>query len=406
MYNYNQQCVVSVPHDECSDEGMPMKLFKISLLTALMLLGSHTAVADDKCEAKDYMKYGQESDYARIVDSFYDLVAYGPDKHRVKDGERGLADAIEFMSKSEALNNFGYSITDLNGDCIPELIIAETFKDETKNCQAIYALYTIHNKSPRKLYESPIGELFCFIDNTRFFKYTSESPDTFSFGEFEFVDFGVPIIKASDFFFNEVDKDNGKIRYYHNTNGLKNANTSEELNINEDVFNGFYENFKVRTAYINDLKNFAQYGGELHVIHHSQNNKKDLAVKLESSSELGTNYSKYSVFTADHNGPKTSVLISSSTDYVTDFAVLSLELTDTDSEGNYIFEHKPVYTTKKLYKNKPLLIKMTMKGNTPVYGISFKDNSGKTRYYAFYRSSDDSDVELIEFNENTHTDQK
>lgn len=349
MYNYNQQCVVSVPHDECSDEGMPMKLFKISLLTALMLLGSHTAVADDKCEAKDYMKYGQESDYARIVDSFYDLVAYGPDKHRVKDGERGLADAIEFMSKSEALNNFGYSITDLNGDCIPELIIAETFKDETKNCQAIYALYTIHNKSPRKLYESPIGELFCFIDNTRFFKYTSESPDTFSFGEFEFVDFGVPIIKASDFFFNEVDKDNGKIRYYHNTNGLKNASTSEELNINEDVFNGFYENFKVRTAYINDLKNFAQYGGELHVIHHSQNNKKDLAVKLESSSELGTNYSKYSVFTADHNGPKTSVLISSSTDYVTDFAVLSLELTDTDSEGNYIFEHKPVYTTKKLY---------------------------------------------------------
>ena len=82
---------------------------------------------------------------------------------------------------------------------------------------------------------------------------------------------------------------------------------------------------------------------------------------------------------------------------ITDFNFLSLTVTDVDENGKMSFDKEILYTLDTMYENKPVEVTLTFYGDTPAYGISYKDASGATKNFTVTLSGEDGSVILSEY---------
>ena len=81
---------------------------------------------------------------------------------------------------------------------------------------------------------------------------------------------------------------------------------------------------------------------------------------------------------------------------VSDFKFNSLTLLDSNN-GQLIFEEEELYSLESLVMDKAVTITMTFMGDTPNYGISFKDAGGNERKYAICQSGFDGSIYLSRY---------
>lgn len=125
--------------------------------------------------------------------------------------------------------------------------------------------------------------------------------------------------------------------------------------------------------------------------------------KIKKESEVSADYSAnangytdFIKYIVDDSEYSTKILFTAEGE-VTDFRLLSLLVTDVDDNGRMTFDTDTLYELDTLEENKPLEVTLSFYGDTPAYGISYKDAGGNTKNFTVTLSGEDGSVILTEF---------
>lgn len=153
-------------------------------------------------------------------------------------GETGVWEAIMGMARDAALRSVGYTLTDLSGDGMPELVIGAIATSDTPYVypHAIYALYTFVDGQPHLTFEGWARNRYFYLGQNRFLNQGSSGAMYTSFGAYALSPDG-QTLTCEDFYFT-ADKDENpeEMGLYHNTSGLWDKAVSGELHISEEAF--------------------------------------------------------------------------------------------------------------------------------------------------------------------------
>ncbi len=305
------------------------------------------------------------------------------------DGAIGVSEIINQRGKSEALDVIGYAVKDLSGDNIPEFIVGVI--DEDNKGSEILALYTVKDEKPVFVFESMTRSAYFLMNDGNLFYQGSAGAAYSIFGAYAISENGAELICNDYWFTYEKDKTSYEIGYYHNTTGEYDKAVSEELNITEDEF------FNKQSALIakktqTDLTPFSA------VVEKQEEQTTDAKTSrvVAMFAEDAEAFDEYAVFKVDESEYSTTILfIAEGT--VTDFSFLSLSIKDVDENGKATFDTESLYKLDTLTEEKPLEVTLTFYGDSPAYGISYKDAQGVTKNYTVTISGEDGSVILTEF---------
>lgn len=305
------------------------------------------------------------------------------------DGAIGVSEIINQRGKNEALDVIGYAVKDLSGDNIPEFIVGVI--DEDNKGSEILALYTVKDEKPVFVFESMTRSAYFLMNDGNLFYQGSAGAAYSIFGSYAISENGAELICNDYWFTYEKDKTSYEIGYYHNTTGEYDKAVSEELNITEDEF------FSKQSALIakktqTDLTPFSA------VVEKQEEQTTDAKTSrvVAMFAEDAEAFDEYAVFKVDESEYSTTILfIAEGT--VTDFSFLSLSIKDVDENGKATFDTESLYKLDTLTEEKPLEVTLTFYGDSPVYGISYKDAQGVTKNYTVTISGEDGSVILSEF---------
>ena len=109
--------------------------------------------------------------YSPVLDEFYTFIVSGLEDAVVDEGKTGVMEAIMGQEREAALRSVGYSIQDISGDKVPELVIGaitET-KDFVDYGKEIYAVYTCVKDVPHYVFEGRSRSRYFIMDQGKFF---------------------------------------------------------------------------------------------------------------------------------------------------------------------------------------------------------------------------------------------
>ncbi|MDI9471567.1 MAG: hypothetical protein GX260_01785 [Tissierellia bacterium] len=325
--------------------------------------------------------------YANILDRYYYLIAVNPDDFN--DAEMGVFEATLGKEKEAALQTIGYSIEDISGDGIPELIIGAISeeKDSLFFGNEMYALFTLVNDRPQFVFEGWSRNSFQYAGEGSFFHWGSSGAMYTLFGMYSLTADATELI-GNDFYFTfEKDESFQEIGFYHNTTGEMNKDVSEELSITDEEF------WQIAADFEKEIQNM-----ELIPFSMYEYTVEDLIsanITLYRAEDKLDAFTSYDEFTADATQPQTGVL------FVTDvpidnFQVLALTLESIDDSGVATFSTETLYTLERLTPKRPFVVNLTFYGPIPSYGISYLDRDGIERVYSIDMSGEDGSLYLTE----------
>lgn len=132
---------------------MKRKLFK-SMCLAMLLVAfagygtEQNAVLPQmdlpKAEAAAKVAPAYEQEYANVVDSVYEFIADGTSDNLPEQGRTGICEVRDFANREAALQQLGYTLQDISGDGVPELLIGWISQKRGVGHygKEIYAIYT------------------------------------------------------------------------------------------------------------------------------------------------------------------------------------------------------------------------------------------------------------------------
>ncbi len=305
------------------------------------------------------------------------------------DGAIGVSEIINQRGKSEALDVIGYAVKDLSGDDIPEFIVGVI--DEDNKGSEILALYTVKDEKPVFVFESMTRSAYFLMNDGNLFYQGSAGAIYSIFGSYALTENGAELVCNDYWFTYEKDKTSYEIGYYHNTTGEFEKAVSEELNITEDEF------FNKQSALIAKKTQTALTPFSTIVERQEEQTTETKASRVVAMfAEDAKAFDEYAVFKVDESEYSTTILfIAEGT--VTDFSFLSLSIKDVDENGKATFDTESLYNLDTLTEEKPLEVTLTFYGDSPAYGISYKDAQGVTKNYTVTISGEDGSVVLSEF---------
>ena len=127
----------------------------------------------------------------------------------------------------------------------------------------------------------------------------------------------------------------------------------------------------------------------------TQKIKKESEVSADYSANVN-GYTDFIKYIVDDSEYSTKILFTAEGE-VTDFRLLSLFVNDVDDNGKMTFDTESLYELPTLEEDKPLEVTLTFYGDTPAYGISYKDGSGATKNFTVTLSGEDGSVILSEY---------
>ena len=318
--------------------------------------------------------------YGGVLDRYYKLIVSGDDSVNPEDGQTGIMEAMIGSSSPVVLESIGYAIQDISGDGVPELIIADTSSDNS-----IYAVYTYINNAPQFVFEGWARNRYMLLDDGRIYNESSGGAMYLIFGTYKLSNDGTAL-ECEDYYFTYEKDDTFKnIGFYHNTSGIWDRDASEELNISEDEFTKMQQDFENKIRKI-EVTPFSQYV-------YSDDKGKVSAVWYSDVADKLTVYDEFSVY---NNVEQVKVVFQTDRD-VTDFKLLTLNVTGVDANGNMSYESEEIYSQDKLTVQRPLVVAMAFHGDLPSYAVSYVDESGEAKRYTVEISGENGALVLNEF---------
>lgn len=321
--------------------------------------------------------------YKDILDDFYRLIANGTEEDIYFEGSDGVAEALWVMGEN-ALDGIGYSIKDISGDGIPELLVGVV--DDSHLDKEIYAVYTCQNDTPVCTFSGWSRNSYTSMGDGRFFYHGSNGAMYSIFGTYTISPDGTSLICEDYYFTYEKDESFSEIGFYHNTTEAWDKDASEELDISEEEFWSIEEDLRKQTESV-PMTPFSAY-------EYAVESTAELPVTAVFASDADV--SAYDEFIADTDELQENILFMTKST-VKDFQVLSLSLEDVDENGKVTFSTEKLYGLGELTPQRPLMVGMTMYGTIPNYGISYVDENGDTRCFSVGISGMDGSLLLEEF---------
>lgn len=201
--------------------------------------------------------------YGDILDHLYEVMTNGDENYEAQDGENGILEVLLWMDSRDALDSVGYTIQDISGDGIPELLLGavkDTDGDKAWGSN-IYAVYTCVDGAPSLSFEGWARSSYQYIGDGAFYYYGSGGAMYSIFGTYTISEDGTAL-DCNDYYFTyEKDESLEEIGFYHNTSGEWDKSVSEELDITADEFWKIEEGLENQVDKI-EMTPFSQYTAE------------------------------------------------------------------------------------------------------------------------------------------------
>ena len=346
------------------------KYVSIIIMMSLSLFLCSNIEASTKSKANSYNK-----SYDYVINDYYDFVAtFSGTSVSTPVKYHPFVD-IAFLAKNESLEAIGYTIKDVTGDNVPELIFGFIIMLDGKKSlgKEVLALYTIEKGKAKLVFQGGNGYKyynlgggkFVFSGHTQYFEVfgsfaLSKNGDKLVYDDFNFIDF--------------TDIDN--VVHYSNKTGALDKKSSKKQSIVSDQYQEMIDEtiLKSKEMEFTPLKKFKK----------ADNKAQKISVYEEENVKAKyKNYLKYSMKSNTFNS-------------VTDFKLYGLTFKSMDDKGKVKYDKKLLFSVKTLTSQKPLLADIEPSETIPKTGISFVDNKGKTQKYVLYESGEDGSLLLSE----------
>lgn len=325
--------------------------------------------------------------YSGIIENAYNIVKASDDEYDPDKNEFGLWQATIGFSSQESLSNIGYSIKDINGDNVPELLIA-CMEDEN-NAKYILELYTIKNGKPVHLIEGSARNSFSLLSDGKVFNLGSNGAGSYSFGVFGFNDSNDFV--CEEVYFCDTDYNTDITSYYYNKNGVcdKDDEQTIVLDYSEEEFNAVDSSFAEKQI-VFEATAFADYD--------SSNTNKEYGdtLNIDYYDDVSSDFSSFTEYKDSDDEYSTTIVIHCEKD-IKNFSLFALSDRSIDDDGNITFEKDVRFSAEELSADKPLMAQILFVGDLPEWGISYTDSEGREVIKLIEMSGMDGSVFLSDF---------
>ncbi|MCR4685675.1 MAG: hypothetical protein K5649_09440 [Lachnospiraceae bacterium] len=201
-------------------------------------------VAEDEIAEEGAPDY--EALYAPVLKETLDVAKNGFDPEREYDYvSTGLMEKSMYPGDDDLTEVVGYTITDVSGDGIPELLIGIETEDHVTS---LYSIHTLVDDQPVFTLDGWARNYYIWLGDGHYENTGSNGAMSTLCGECHLSKDGTEI-EWDDFYFSD-EKEPGVIGFYHNTTGFYDINAAEELDISEDEFGKILEQYEERYTYL------------------------------------------------------------------------------------------------------------------------------------------------------------
>jgi len=325
--------------------------------------------------------------YAPVLDECFDVMQNGFDWEREYAWlPTGVMEMAGWLESGEVCRAVGYTMQDLSGDGIPELLLGTVPDDEAEveEQNVVFGGYTCRDGEVVTFLEGWARSSYQWLGGGRFFYFGSGGAINSGFGTFRLTEDGTDLI-CEDFYFTDAkDETTWEIGCYHNTTGSWEKEDSEELDMDADAFWALMDDMSGGRATL-PMTPFSRYAGGVLSVELTENGDA-LPHEWDSAAALfpklypaGEEHELTAVFRSDGG--------------VTDFKLLALSLEDVDEEGRASFAVTEVFSLPALRAGVPLAVPMDFPGDIPTNGFSYVDGKGATRQFTLQLSGRDGSLE-------------
>ncbi len=336
-------------------------------------------VGSGNCEAAASSSVNYEQIYKPVLDDFYAVIRGRGDSY--SEYVVGVVEATRFNNNvEESMNSVGYTIQDLSGDGVPELLIGSM---DNNLYSMIYALYTCRNGAPMLNFVGMSRNSYVYLGEGRLLNHGSNGAAYIIFGDYKLSYDGTSLMCNDLYFTYEKDPGFSEIGFYHNASGIFDKKVSEELKVTSEQFWDIHASL-AKDAQHMELIPFAEY-------------RCDNVVRVSSGETIKAMYAENALKCTDYlheyiadSSKESAKILFIANKRVYDFKVLSLYY------NNDRFESTELYTLDELNRNESFMLRMRFVGAMPSYGISYVDEYGVTRKFGIIESGKDGSLILDE----------
>ena len=200
-----------------------MKKRLLSILMVLLMVFALAACGQEPSEPETEGAYDELIGKIRA-----EIEADNLDESQL-EGMYSLYVGLEHLG-DEKLSAAGYTIEDINGDGTPELIVGMV------GGNVLFNLYTLSEGEPVLVFDSFARNSYSLMEDGKFSYHGSSSAASSAFGVFSLPAGGTEL-ECEDFWFSDIKPGTDmEIGFYHNTAGVWEVESSEELEISEEEF--------------------------------------------------------------------------------------------------------------------------------------------------------------------------
>ena len=214
---------------------MKRRFLAVGMAFMMMLAGG--CGKGETAEKDEQMPVDYAAVYAPILDAYYELIYYGTADEKI-ESTTGVMELLTYEGFDEAAEQFGYSIEDISGDGVPELLMSFIHEetDEGFFGRDIFAVYCCNDDGVQRVVDGGGRQSYCMMENGDIFYMGSAGAAYSIFGTYTLSEDGAELICKDYYFTHEVDGDFANIGCFHNTTGEWDVDASEKMDVTLDAF--------------------------------------------------------------------------------------------------------------------------------------------------------------------------
>ena len=274
-----------------------MKFSKWLRILAVSGCIAATAVSAGAFSCSDFERSGG-GPYKETLDALYENMTAGEGSNDQLAGSAGIMETVNALGREAALQGTGFSIEDITGDGVPELLVGSM----PGSGESVYAVYTIRNGTPAAVFDGWARNGYYALGGGRFYYHGSGGAAYSAFGTCH-LSYDGSRIEWEDFYFSDIkDSSAGTIGYFHNTTGIWKKAEAEELFISRDRFFEMDETLRTGIRAIGKVP-FSEYAC-------SHEAAADGTVQARWAEDALSDYGEYDEFMAETSEYQARVLFS------------------------------------------------------------------------------------------------